>query len=177
MEEDIWMQLPIWFQFDGQNEADYKMHYILKLNNNLYRLKQISYNCYDKLKKSLIERWLNPSDIDPCLYIGNVMIVLTYTGNCIIVEPSMIDIDGFIRSMKNVCDNFVLTNEGDIKNFGIEITQLDENIFKISQHFLIDRIISFLNTDKNNYGMDTNSKSTPVGKPLIHKDLSGKPRK
>ena len=25
--------------------------------------------------------------------------------------------------------------------------------------------------------MDTNAKSTPVGKPLLHKDLSGKPRK
>ena len=25
--------------------------------------------------------------------------------------------------------------------------------------------------------MDTNKKSTPVGKPLLHKDLSGKPRK
>ena len=29
----------------------------------------------------------------------------------------------------------------------------------------------------NDYGMDKNAKSTPVGKPLLHKYLSGKPRK
>ena len=42
---------------------------------------------------------------------------------------------------------------------------------------MIDRIISFLNIDTNDFGLGTNSKSTPVGKPLLHKDLSGKPRK
>ena len=57
------------------------------------------------------------------------------------------------------------------------MTQLDDKRFKISQPFLIDRIISFLNIDTNDYGMDTNAKSTPVGKPLLQKDLSGKPHK
>ena len=66
-----------------------------------------------------------------------------------------------------------MTNEGDIKKFpGIEITNIDENRFKVSEPFLIDRIIYLLKIDKNNYGMDTNSKSIPAGKPLLHKDLS-----
>ena len=42
---------------------------------------------------------------------------------------------------------------------------------------MIDRITSYLNIDTNYYGMDTDYKSTPVGKPLISKDLLGKPRK
>ena len=47
--------------------------------------------------------------------------------------------------MKNEGEYFVLTNEGDINKFlGIEITQLDDKIFKIFQPYLIDRIISFL---------------------------------
>ena len=80
--------------------------------------------------------------------------------------------------MKNGCKNFVLTNEGYIKKFpGIEITQLDENIFKISHLFLIKIIIYFLNIDTNNYGMDINAKSNQVDKPLLHKYLSGRPRK
>ena len=71
-----------------------------------------------------------------------------------------------------------MTDEGDINNFlGIEITQLDKKIFKISQPFLIDRIISFLNIDRNDDGMETNTKSTTVGKPLLQKDFSIKPRK
>ena len=63
------------------------------------------------------------------------------------------------------------------KFFAIDIIHIDENIFKVSQTFLIDRIISLLNIDKKDYGVDTNAKSTPVGKPLLHKDLYGKPRK
>ena len=53
----------------------------------------------------------------------------------------------------------MLTDEGDIDKFlEIEIDHLDEKIFKISQPFLIDRIISFLNIDTNDFGLGTNSK-------------------
>ena len=75
-------------------------------------------------------------------------------------------------------ENFMLTDDGDIDKFlGIEINHLDERRFKISQTFMIDRIISFLNIDTNDFGLGTNSKSTPVGKPLLHKQLYGKPHK
>ena len=90
----------------------------------------------------------------------------------------MKEIDGFVASMKYRTKNFVHTDKEDIKTFsGIEITQLDDKRFKISQPFLIDRIISFLNNDTNEYSMDTKAKSTPVGKPLLHKELSSKPCK
>ena len=45
-------------------------------------------------------------------------------------------------------------------------------MFKISQPYLIYRIVSFLCINKNNYGIENNAKSTPVGKPLLHKDIS-----
>ena len=67
LKADIWMNLPIDFQVDGQTEADYDRHYVLKLNKNLYGLKQGSFNWYKKLKTSLVNRNLKPSDIDPCL--------------------------------------------------------------------------------------------------------------
>ena len=80
--------------------------------------------------------------------------------------------------MKTVKENFVLTDEGDINKFlGTEITQLDDKRFKVSQPFLVDWIVNFLNINTNDYGMETNTKPTPVGKYLIHKDLAGKPRK
>ena len=84
LEEDIWMHLPIGLQVDGQTEADSDCQYVLKLNKNLYGLKQGSYNWYEKLKKSLVDQGFKPSDIDPCLYIGKGMIVLTYVDDCII---------------------------------------------------------------------------------------------
>ena len=92
--------------------------------------------------------------------------------------PYTIDINRFVKSIKTRCDNFVFTNKLDKNKFlGIEITQLDENSFKIYQPFLINRIISFLNINTDNYGMDTNNNSTLVVKPLPQEDLSGKMRK
>ena len=88
----------------------------------------------------------------------------------------MKEIAEFVKSLKNGPENFVLTNEGDIDRIlWIEITQLDDRQFKLSQTFLNDRIVSFLGIDKNK--MDTNTKSTPVSKPLLHKVLEGKSHK
>ena len=90
----------------------------------------------------------------------------------------MQNIDAFVKSMEVGPKTFMLIDEADIDKFlGIKINHLDEKIFKISQTFLIDRIISFLNIDTNDFGLGTNSKSTPVGKTLLKKDLSGKTRK
>ena len=78
-----------------------------------------------------------------------------------------------MKSMKYGPEIFLLNDRGDINKFlSIKTTQLDEKRFKISQPYLIDRIVSFLCIDKNNYGMENNAKSTPVGKPLLNKDLS-----
>ena len=178
LKEDIWIQLPVGFKFDSQTEAEFDKCYVLKLNNNLYGIKQGSFNWYEKLKASLVDRDFKPSYIYPSLYIGNEMIILTYVGDCIIVGPSMDRIDSFVESMKTGKDNFVLTDEGDInKLLGIEITKLDDKRFKVSQPFLIDRIVSLLKVDTNDYGMETNTKPKPVRKPHLHKYLSGKPRK
>jgi hypothetical protein len=153
LEEDIWMELPIGFQVDSQTEEDSDRFYLLKLRANLYGLKQASYNWYEKLKQALIDRSFKPSDIDPCLYIGNGMIVLTYVDDCIIIGPSMKDIDTFVNSMKEGDENFILTDEGDIDKFlGIEITQLDDNRFKISLPYLIDRIVSLLELNQDEQG-------------------------
>ena len=154
MKEDIWIQLPVVFQIDGQTEAESEKCYVLKLNKNLYGLKQGSLHFYEKLKASLVDRGFKPSDIDTCLYIGNGIIILTYVDDCIIVGPSMDRIDSFINSMKTGKEKFLLIDKGDINKFlGIEITQLDDKRFKVSQTFLIDRIVRFLNINTNDYGM------------------------
>ena len=127
------MYLPIGFQVDGHTEASSERSFLLKLNKNVYGLKQGSYNWYEKLKKYLVDRGFKPSDIDLWLYFGSGMIILTYVDDCIIVGPSMGNINCFVDSMNNKDKNFVLTNEGDINKFlGIEITQFDDKIFKIS---------------------------------------------
>ena len=86
----------------------------------------------------MIDRDFKPSDIYPCLFIGNGMIILTYVDICIIIGPLLDHIDSFVKTMKTGKENFVLTDEGDInKSLGIEIIKLDEKRFKVSQPFLI----------------------------------------
>ena len=63
------------------------------------------------------------------------------------------------------------------KFLGIEITCLNDNSFKISQPFLINRILTFLSLCNNEFKTDANSTSTPVAKGLFHCGLDRKGRK
>ena len=44
LEEDLWMYLPIGLQVNGHTEASSERSFLLKLNKNLYVMKQGSYN-------------------------------------------------------------------------------------------------------------------------------------
>ena len=54
---------------------------------------------------------------------------------------------------------------------------MDDKRFKTCQPFLIERICNLLGLTNNEWDVATNTKKTPVGKPVLNKDLSGKPRK
>ena len=98
--------------------------------------------------------------------------------DCIIVGNSMLNINTFVESMKNGSEGFILTDEGDINKFlGIEIKQITKNKFELSQPYLTERIVNLLGLENNEFGIDCKAKVTPVGKPLLNKDLAGKPRK
>ena len=69
---------------------------LIKLKVLLYGLKQASFKWYEKMKKYLEDRKYVASDINPCLYLGNGIIVLTYVYDCIIVGNNMEEIDSLI---------------------------------------------------------------------------------
>ena len=80
-----------------------------------------------------MDRGFAPSAIDPCLYLKEGMIVLTYVDDCIILAPKMAAIDKFVHSMMHGPEEFILTDEGDVNKFlGIEITQHDQSSFELS---------------------------------------------
>ncbi len=61
------------------------------------------------------------------------MIIITYVDDCIIVSDSMKDINTFLKSMKDGPEEYVLTDEGDIKKFlGIEIKNYKEQTWIIT---------------------------------------------
>ena len=90
----------------------------------------------------------------------------------------MKDINTFVKSMKDGPKAYVLTDEGDIDKFlGIKIKEITKNKYESSQPFLIERIVNLLGFRQNQLDVCTKTKITPVGKPLLNKDLEGKPRK
>ena len=90
----------------------------------------------------------------------------------------MKDINTFVTSMKDGPKEYVSTDEGDINKFlGIEIKEITRNKFELSQPFLIEQIVNLLGLRHNKFDVQTKTKITPVGKPLLNKDLEGKPHK
>jgi hypothetical protein len=106
------------------------------------------------------------------------MIIITYVDDCVIISNSMKDINTFVKSMKDSPKRYVLTDEVDINNFlGIEIKEITRNKFELSQPFLIEQIVNLLELGQNKFDVQTKTRISPVGKPLLNKDLEGKPRK
>ena len=59
----------------------------------------------------------------------------------------MKEVDDFVKTLKNGRENFVLTDGGEVEEIlGIEIIQLNDLQFILSQTFLNNRIVRFLRT-------------------------------
>ena len=162
---------------DPQGDESNRRKYVFKLNKSLYGLKQASHNWYEKLKTSLLERDFKPSRIDTCIFLKEGIIVLVYVEDCIIVSDSKARIDVLVHSLQNGKETYILTEEDTINKFlGINITRLDDERYELLQPFLIQIITDYIKTDYPTK-INGNHSVTPVGKPLLHKELEGKERK
>ncbi len=147
---------------------------MLCLNKSLYGLKQAGYNRFAKLSNGLQDHGFVPSSVDPCVFFGKDCIVLMYVDDCIIVADSMNQIEELIQSLHGGDKSFVLQDKGLIdKYLCVNIRQIDKDLFELTQLFLIERITSFLGIADGKM----NEKLTPIGKPLLNKDLLGVPWK
>ena len=169
----VYMELPA-----GVNPVDVsdenRRRYVLKLNKSLYGLKQAGYNWFEKLREGLITRDFIQSQVDKCVFFRKDCIVLTYVDDCIILGKTMTDVDEVISSLHVGPEKFQLTDQGSIdKYLGLMFTDIDCNTFEMSQPFLVRRILEFLSLDEHK----TKGRDTPVGKPLLNRDLDGVPRK
>jgi hypothetical protein len=171
LEIPLFIELPIGFDTPNNKECRF---YILKLNKSLYGLKQAEYNWFAKLSNGLQDRGIVQSSINSCVFFGPGCIVLTYVDDCIIVGDSMDCINTLIQSLYEGDENFVLQDEGSIdKYLGVDIKQMNSSKFELTQPFLIERVTKLLGTDNRK----PNEILTPVGKPLLNKDLDGVPQK
>ena len=73
LDVDIYMELT-----QGLNVGPDSGRYVLKLQKNLYGMKQAGHNWFEKLSGALGNLSINPSKVDPCVFIGEDVIVLVY---------------------------------------------------------------------------------------------------
>jgi histone deacetylase 1/2 len=169
LDVEVYMELPLGFDFEGIS----KKKYVLKLEKNLYGLKQAAHNWYEHLKQGLINRDFKQSSSDPCLYLKDDAIILVYCDDCIIFSKKKSVIEQIIKSLKEGPEQYVLTDEGDVNKYlGVEITDHKNGTYELSQPYLIERLLSVVKIDET-----VNAKPTPATTPLLHKDLEGLERK
>ena len=169
----VYMELPAGV-VPADDIDENRRRYVLRLNKSLYGLKQAGHNWFEKLRTGLTDRNFVQSQVDKCVFYRDGCIVLTYVDDCILLGHSIQLIDSVINSLQNGEEDFELTDEGSIdKYLGVLFRDIDESSFEMSQPFLARRILEFLSLSENT----TKSRNTPVGKPLLNKDLNGVPRK
>ncbi len=135
LEVPVYMELPI--GFDTPNGENCKF-YVLRLNKSLYGLKQAGYKWFAKLSNGLQDRGFVQSNIDLCVVFAPGCIILTYVDDCIIVGDTSDCIAKLIQSLHKGDENFVLQDEGLINKYlGVQIKQLDDSSFELTQPFLI----------------------------------------
>ena len=82
LEVPVYMEMPMGFVSEDDKKRG---KYVLRLNKSLYGLKQASYNWFEKLKSGLCSRDFVQSQVDPCVFLGDGCIVLTYVDDVIII--------------------------------------------------------------------------------------------
>ena len=110
------MELP-----QGFNVGPESGRYVLKLQKNLYGLKQASCSWFKKLSSALGNLSINHRKVDPCVFIGEDIIFLVYVEDCLIFSRDKDKINQLIDKLKNK-EKLDLTDEGDVEKYlGVEI--------------------------------------------------------
>ena len=98
------------------------------------------------LKQGLLDRGFKPSQVDPCVFVKDQLILVIYMDDVIAFCPDEQPIQDFIKSMQEAEPNkFILEDMGSLKDYlGIKIVEKDKRIYMTQMH-LINKIISTAN--------------------------------
>jgi len=145
---------------------------VLKLNKSLYGLVQAPLCWYKHLRDGLIAEGFTPSELDPCLYFGHGMAVLTYVDDYIFFGKDLKKIDAIIARLKKKFDLTVEEAQGQDQDvfayLGVEV-QLNKTTGEMNflQKGLIDKVL-------RTTGMqDCNAKPTPACTTPLGTDADG----
>ena len=149
-------------------------HYMLKLKRNLYGLKDAGLTWHEHIKKGLIDRGWQQSQVDPCLFVKGTILLTLYVDDAALFGP---DNEAITSAIKSLEEDFLLTDEGDLKDYlGVRIERRPDGSALITQPRMVDRCLSIvgLPTSADTEAAPTKLHETPaVVRPVLHKDTNG----
>jgi histone deacetylase 1/2 len=163
---DIYMAIPQGFTVEGGNAKDYA----LKLEKNLYGLKQAGRVWNQHLTKKLLGLGFEQSQIDPCVFYRGTCILLIYCDDTLMLGPNADELDEVFKLLEST---FTVSDEGNINDYlGIRVTRTGDGRMIFTQPQLIDSIIADCGLSKSN----AKPKETPaLSSKILLRDEDGEP--
>ena len=113
----------------------------LKLLKTLYGLKDAGLTWFEHLSNGLNDTGVVSTDSDPCVFVKGTYIIILYVDDCIILSRTKKEADKVLAALDG--RGYKMTDEGTTEEcMGVLITHGDDGSFRMSQPFLIDRIIA-----------------------------------
>ena len=145
---------------------------VLKLMKNLYGLKDAGRTWYEHLTDGLTSMGFIATSSDPCIFTKGSNVIILYVDDCVIISKTKEETDVIYKQLEQ--RKYKMTNEGTMEEYlGIQIDHHNNSDFRMSQPFLIERIVDFIP------GMaESNSVKTPACSSVtLTKDIEGENRK
>ena len=169
------VNVPIYMEFSMGFSCDNRSNYVLRLNKNLYGLKDASLNFFKMLQKGLMHCGYEQQSVaDACVFLGKSLIVLVYVDDCIVFQKKgSNEADELIRKLQEGEEKFTFTDDDNLEKYlGVDVKRKKDGTIELTQPHLIERVLLQLGIDEK-----VNSHPTPAVKPLLYKDLDGLPQK
>ena len=100
LEEDVFMEFPAGVEYPDGN----RKQYVLKLDKNLYGLKNAAHNWFQMLSKGFHKLGFKSSEIDPCVFLRKDAIILTWVDDCIIFSKDLLTITNIVHLLQKEFD-------------------------------------------------------------------------
>jgi hypothetical protein len=170
LKEEVYVELPE--MFCDENNQGNKDGICLKLNKSLYGLVQAPLSWYNHLQKGLNELDFKVSTLDPGMYYGRGMIIITYVDDTLFFGPDLKAIKGVITKLKGLGYGLTCKEGGAIAFLGVTI--LPDPVskqLKLTQKGLILKILEATGMS------DCNTRGSPALSSSLGTDRDGPRRK
>ena len=96
VKSDVFMELPIWFGFEGNHPREW----VIILDINLYIIKYSGMAWFEKLKEGLEDRGSVQSQVDPCVRYKDEMVLIFDVHDFLMFSPFKDKIDDVYASIQ-----------------------------------------------------------------------------